>query len=52
MTRYETQTWKELVNIQNTYFAATQDILTITAFMNDQELEQHLNKYKEIIKQH
>ena len=47
MTRYETALWKELVSLQNKMTG--QDILTITAFMDDAELEQHVQRYREVL---
>lgn len=49
MKRYETKTWHELVRIQNSMPLI--DILTITALMDDEELEQHLTRYKKIQQQ-
>ena len=46
MNRFDTETWKELVEIQNTMTHI--DILTITAFMNDDELVQHLDRYRKL----
>ena len=40
MGRYDTPEWKELVAIQNEL--DTTDILTITGFMNEEQLLQHL----------
>lgn len=39
--RYETQLWRDLEKLQNDPRFEHQDILTITGFMNDQQLEQH-----------
>lgn len=46
MKRYETKEWAELVEIQNAYYADTQDILTITGFMNDEQFLAHLEDYR------
>jgi len=40
MDRYDTKLWAELVAIQNTLTHI--DILTITGFMDDEQLEQHV----------
>jgi hypothetical protein len=48
MTRYETDTWKELESIQNSMTSI--DILTITAFMDDEKLQQHLEYYREVVR--
>ena len=45
MSRYESEVWKELVDIQNNHFSNI-DILTITGFMTDSQLVEHLNRYK------
>ena len=44
MSRYETETWKTLVTVQNELSGYVPvDILTITGFMKtDEELEEHL----------
>lgn len=48
MNRYQTQTWKDLETLQN-YIVSVKntpiDILTFTAFFNDEELIQHRNRY-------
>jgi len=49
MNRYDTALWKELVSIQNRMTHI--DIITITGFMNDDQLEQHVARYREQIKQ-
>lgn len=45
MKRYETETWKKLERAQNANPEI--DILTITAFMDDEELERHAANYIE-----
>ena len=47
MSRYETALWKELVKIQNQMPHV--DILTITGFMNDDRLKQHVESYRQQI---
>ena len=47
MDRYETPEWAELVKLQNKW--PSQDILTITGFMNHQEFLEHLKRWKETI---
>jgi len=47
MNRYDTQTWKELEKIQNQMTHI--DILTITGFMDDEQLEAHLERYKKLL---
>lgn len=44
MSRYDTALWAELVRIQNTMTHI--DILTITGFMNDEQFEQHVARYR------
>jgi hypothetical protein len=44
MKRYDTALWKELVEIQNGMTHI--DILTITGFMNDIQLEAHVARYR------
>jgi hypothetical protein len=44
ISRYDTALWAELVRIQNTMTHI--DILTITGFMNDEQLEQHVAGYR------
>ena len=50
MNRYDTPEWKELEDIQNRYFADTQDILSITGFMNHEQFIAHLNDYRNRVK--
>lgn len=47
MSRYDTQPWKDLVNIQNKMQHI--DILTITGFMDDAQLKAHYERYKALI---
>ena len=47
MSRYDTETWKQLVTIQD--LMPHIDILTITGFMDDTDLEAHLERYKHIL---
>ena len=49
MNRYETALWKELVSIQNRMNHI--DIITITGFMNDDQLAQHVARYRVQLKQ-
>jgi hypothetical protein len=49
MNRYETALWKELVSIQNRMPHI--DIITITGFMNDDQLAEHVARYRDQIKQ-
>jgi len=44
MNRYDTELWAELVLIQNTMTYI--DILTITGFMDDEQLEEHVARYR------
>jgi hypothetical protein len=46
-TRYTTKDWTDLVTIQNHHFI-NQDILTITGFMDDSELAEHVQRYREL----
>jgi len=50
MSRYDSPLWKELEEIQNTYYADTQDILSITGFMDDDQFATHVADYKERVK--
>ena len=45
MTRYETQTWKQLEAAQNAPENMSRDILTITAMMSDEQFEAHAARY-------
>ena len=45
MNRYDTNIWKALTNIQNSEKHCNHDIMTITGFMNDNELIAHVNSY-------
>lgn len=45
MTRYETQTWKQLEAAQNSPENQSRDILTITAMMSDEQFEAHAARY-------
>jgi hypothetical protein len=47
--RYKSEEWKRLESIQNQYFPDV-DILTITGFMNDAQLKQHLKDYERRVK--
>ena len=47
MCRYKTQEWLDLVSLQNKI--PSQDILIITAFMDDEEFIVHLARYKELL---
>jgi len=49
MNRYDTALWKELVSIQNRMTHI--DIITIAGFMNDDQLVEHVARYREQIKQ-
>ena len=49
MDRYDTELWKELERIQNRMTHI--DILTITAFMNDERLEAHVARYRNEVKE-
>lgn len=49
MNRYETALWKELVSIQNRMPHI--DIITITGFMNDDQLADHVARYRDQLKQ-
>ena len=44
MSRYDTELWEELVQIQNRMPHI--DILTITGFMNDKQFKQHVESYR------
>ena len=45
MSRYETQTWKQLEAAQNSPENMNRDILTITAMMSDEQFEAHAARY-------
>jgi hypothetical protein len=49
MNRYETALWEELVSIQNRMPHI--DIITITGFMNDEQLAEHVARYRDQINQ-
>jgi hypothetical protein len=49
--RYDTPEWKKLEDIQNKYYADTQDILTITGFMTDEQFQAHVADYRERVSQ-
>ena len=46
MSRYDTELWKELEQIQNTMPHI--DILTITGFMDDEQFAQHVARYRSL----
>jgi len=45
MSRYKTELWAELVNLQN--LIPNVDILTITGFMNDDDFKAHVKRYQD-----
>lgn len=45
MSRYKTELWAELVNLQN--LIPNVDILTITGFMDDDDFEAHVKRYQD-----
>lgn len=45
MNRYETPEWLALVEAQNTPKNENTDILTITAFMNEEQFKEHVKRY-------
>lgn len=47
MSRYNTAEWATLESIQNEFYP-NQDILTITGFMNDEELTAHVKRYTDL----
>jgi len=48
MNRYNTPLWAELEALQNSEANQNVDILTITGFMNDEQLEAHVESYRTI----
>lgn len=47
MNRYDTPLWKELETIQNQMTHI--DIMTITGFMDDEQLQAHVERYRKVI---
>ena len=45
MNRYSTEAWKSLESAQNSEQYSMIDIITITGFMNDSQLIEHINRY-------
>lgn len=45
-TRYSSPEWKELERIQNSPRYQNIDILTITAFMDDEQFKAHVERYR------
>jgi hypothetical protein len=45
-TRYSSPEWKELERIQNLPCYWNQDIMTITAFMDDEQFKAHVERYR------
>ena len=45
-TRYDTPEWKELERIQNLPCYWNQDIITITALMDDEQFKAHVERYR------
>jgi hypothetical protein len=43
--RWSSQEWKDLTRIQNRFFS-NQDIMTITAFMNNDQFIDHVVRYR------
>ena len=49
--RWASDEWETLKSIQNTWFS-NQDIMSITGFMNDEQLLDHVARYKQYAKEY
>ncbi len=49
--RWNSDEWKTLTTIQNTWFP-NQDIMTITGFMNHDQFLEHVARYKQYAKEY
>ena len=45
-TRYDSPEWKELKRIQNLPCYWNQDIMSITALMDDEQFKAHVERYR------